>query len=317
LKPIQLILFAVFLCSCGGANHFEAVFQNPQEVNEAVSGDIIIVSGGTVARTAAPFPLHRVALFNSRGVFKKFLYEAASTEFLYGGTLDSITGDFLFVVDTIDRVDRIDMDAFNRYSVILDGNLTGANLRSIESLSDGSIVIAESPTSIEKYSSAGVRASAPFPLTLPTAINAIKKISGNRFIVTFTTNPDSPRVYTNAGVLSATFPITSPCTNNCDPYDVVELPDGRFAVNSRVTNGIYLYSSAFVYVGVLYLDASIINQPSSMAVLENDNLLVCNTTFNTCDELKITGNTAARVGVTPLISNVGTVRQPLATMVIP
>jgi hypothetical protein len=250
-------------------------------------------------------------------VFKRFLYEASATEFLYGGALDSITGDFLFVVDTIDRVDRIDTGSFNRYSVILDGNLTGANLRAIESLSDGSMVIAESPTAIEKYSAAGVREGAPYPLTIPTGINAIKRISGNRYIVTYTTNPDSPRVYTNAGVVSATFPITSPCTNNCDPYDVVELPDGRFAVNSRVTNGIYLYNAAFVYVGVLYLDTTVINQPSSMAVLNNRNLLVCNTNFNTCEELKITGNIATRVGTTALINNVTAVRQPMATMVIP
>jgi hypothetical protein len=320
MKKIKFSLLGLIMAvasSCGGNNLFEAVFQNPQEANEAISGDIIVVSGGTATRLVTPFPLHRAALFSSTGQFKRFLYEASTTEFLYGGTLDSITGDFLYVVDTVDRVDRVDLNSFSHYSVLLDGNLTGANLRAVESLSDGNIVVAESPTVIEKYSAAGVRQGAPFPLTIPTAINAIKKISGNRFVVTFTTNPDSPRVYSNAGTLLATFPITSPCTNSCDPYDVVELSDGRFVVNSRATSGVYLYSSTFTYVGVLYLDTTIINQPSSMALLKNNNLLVCNTSFNTCEEISISGNTGTRVGSTALINNVAAMRQPLSTMVIP
>ena len=307
----------LLLTACGGKNHFEAVYQNPQEAQQAVSGDIIIVSGGTTTKLVTPFPLHSAALFSSTGVFKKFLYEASATEFLYGGVLDSITGDLLVAVDTIDRVDRVDLDSFAKSTAIIDINLSGANLRAISSLSDGSILIAESPTVIEKYSAGGVRQAGLFPLTLPTAINNIKAISGGRFVVTFTTNPDSPRVYNEAGTLLATMPITSPCTNSCDPYDIVELSDGRFVVNSRTTNGIYLYNSSFTYVGVLYLDVTVINQPSSMSLLKNNNLLVCNTNFNTCEELAISGNTASRIGTTALINNAGAVRQPLASMVVP
>ena len=317
VNPIFLSFLLLFQVSCGGNNHFEAIFQNPQEASQAISGDIIVISGGTATRLVTPFPLHRAALFSSTGQFKRFLYEASATEFLYGGTLDPVTGDLLVAIDTIDRVDRIDLNSFTRYSGILDANLGGANLRAISSLSDGSLIIAESPTVIEKFSSSGVRQGAPFPITFPTAINNIKTISGDRFVVTFTTNPDSPRVYNSSGTLLTTFPITSPCTNNCDPYDVVELSDGRFAVNSRVTSGIYLYNTTFSYVGVLYLNTGVINMPSSMAVLQNNNLLVCNTNFNTCEELSISGDTASRVGTTALINNVAAMRQPLSTMVIP
>jgi len=317
MRSVSLTCILLIQVSCGGNNHFEAVFQNPQEANEAISGDIIIISGGTATRLVAPFPLHRAALFSSKGEFKRFLYEALPTEFLYGGTLDPVTGDLLIAIDTIDRVDRIDLKSFTRYSGILDSNLGGANLRAVSSLSDGNILIAESPTVIEKYSLGGVRQGAPFPMTMPTAINNIKSISGDRFVVTFTTNPDMPRVYSNSGTLLATFPSTSPCTTNCDPFDVVELPDGRFAVNSRVTSGIYLYSSTLAYIGVLYLDTTIINMPSSMALLQNNDLLVCNTNFNTCEELSISGNSASRVGTTALINNVAAMRQPMATMVIP
>jgi hypothetical protein len=309
-----LIISLLILASCNSENHFEAIFESP---DKAISGDIIVVSGGTVATTATPFPLHKVALFNSEGVFKRFLYEATTNERLYGGTIDSTTNDFLFGIDTVDRVDKIDLNSFDRSSAILDPTLTGTTLRTLSSLSDGSIVVAESPTVIEKFSSAGVRAAAPFPIAIPTAINSIKTISGNRFVVTFTTNPDAPRVYNNSGTLAATFPTTSPCTTNCDPFDVVELPDGRFVVNSRVTHGLYLYSSTFTYVGVLYLNSSILNTPSAMTVLGNGNIAVCSTSFNNCEEFSISGNTATRVGTSALINNTSAIRQPLSIMVVP
>lgn len=311
---ILILISLLFLASCNSENHFEAIYQSP---DEAVSGDIVVVSGGTVASTVTPFPLHKVALFSSEGVFKRFLYEGTTNERLYGGTIDSDTNDFLFTIDTVDRVDRIDLNSFDRFSAILDPNLTGTTLRTISSLSDGSMVIAESPTVIEKFSSVGVRATAPFPITIPTAINSIKAISGDRFVVTFTTNPDAPRVYNNSGTLAATFPTTSPCTTNCDPFDVVELPDGRFVVNSRVTHGLYLYSSTFTYIGVLYLDTTILNTPSGMTVLGNGNILVCSTSFNNCEEFSISGNSATRVGTSALIDNISAARQPLSVMVVP
>jgi hypothetical protein len=312
---LSFLCLIIFLSGCNSASHFEAVYQSP---NEAISGDIIIVSGGAVASTVSPFPLHKISLFSDQGEFKKFLYQAANvTEFLYGGDIDTITKDFIFTVETVDRVDRVDLNSFNIFSEILDGNLNGTTMKAITNLSDGSSVIAESPTVIEKYSSAGVRAGAPFPITLPTAINNLKRISGDRFIATFTTNPDSPRVYNNNGTLAATFPTTSPCTTNCDPYDVVELSDGRFAVNSRITHGIYLYAANLTYVGVLYLDPAIINMPSSMTLLDDGKLLVCNTSFNTCERLAISGNTATRVGSTAFINDVSKVRQPTSVVVVP
>ena len=315
MKTLLLMLFLV--TACNDKSHFEAIYEEPEREHQAVSGDIIVVSGGTVASTVTPFPLHKIALFSSAGVFKKFLYEAKSGEILYGGVLDYVTHDLLFTVDTVDRVDSVDLTTFARESAILDANLTGTTMKAMTSLSDGSMVIAESATVIEKYSAAGVRAAAPYPITLPTAINNLKTISGDRFIATFTTNPDSPRVYNNAGTLVATFPITSPCTNNCDPYDVVELEDGRFVVNSRITHGLYLYSSTFTYIGVLYLNTSILNSPSGMTLLPNGNLLVCNTSYNNCEEFLISGNTATRVGTTALINNVSAARQPLSVMVVP
>lgn len=313
MKILPLLL--LLISACNSKNHFEAIYESPS--GTANSGDIIVVSGGTVAATVTPFPLHKISLFSPTGEFKKFLYEGKAGELLYGGVIDSLTNDFFFTVDSVDRVDRIDLNSFARESAILDTNLTGTTIKAMTSLSDGSLVIAESATVIEKFSTAGVRAAAPFPITIPTAINNIQAISGNRFVVTFATNPDSPRVYNNTGTLAATFPTTSPCATNCDPYDVVELSDGRFVVNSRITHGLYLYTANFTYVGVMYLNTGILNMPSGMTLLANGNLLVCSTSFNTCEEFAIAGNTATRVGTSALINNVSAARQPLSVMVVP
>lgn len=311
------LLVVVLICaaSCGGKSHFEAVGNS--SADEIVSGDIIIVSGGIVLSTVTPFPLHKISLFSASGEFKKFLYEAKGLELLYGGVIDPVTNNFHFGIDNIDRVDKVDLHSGEVRSSILDANLSGATIRSIANLSSGDLLVTESTTVLEKYTPAGVRSGAPFPLTIPTAVNNIKSISGDRFIVTFTANPDSPRVYSNDGVLLGSFDTISPCTVNCDPWDVVELSDGRFAVNSRVTNAIYLYSATFTYVGVLYLDTAYIIAPSGMSLLKNGNLLACGTTFNTCEELKISGNTATRVGSVALINNASVVRQPLTVSVVP
>jgi hypothetical protein len=311
----KIFLLLLLASACNSKNHFEAIYDESPDTTS--SGDIIVVSGGTVATTVTPFPLHKIALFNSKGKFKKFLYEGKSSEMLYGGVIDQVTNDFFFTVDNVDRVDSIDLNSFTKQSAILDPNLTGITIKAIASLSDGSLVVAESPTVIEKFSSAGVRAAAPFPLTVPTAINNIKAISGDRFVVTFTGNPDSPRVYNNNGTLLGSFPITSPCTNNCDPYDVVELSDGTFVVNSRITHGLYHYSATFTYLGVMYLNTSILNMPSGMSLLTNENLIVCSTSFNNCEEFSIAGSVATRVGTSALINNVSAARQPLSIMVVP
>ena len=124
MKLVSLISL-LFLLSCNSENHFEAVTQEPAvstpaPVADVISGDIIVVSGGTVAATVTPFPLHKVALFSSSGDFKRFLYEGKAGELLWGGAIDSITGDFLFTLDNIDRVDRVDLDSLQIFSSLLD-----------------------------------------------------------------------------------------------------------------------------------------------------------------------------------------------------
>jgi len=285
------------------------------------SGDIIIVSGGTVNRTTTPFPLHRIALFSRTGNFKRFLYESPSaTEFLWGGDIDPVTGDLVFGLENIDRTQKIDLSSEQVLTDILDSNLSGTTIRDVTVLSDGSRLIAESPTVIEKYSAAGVRASAPFPLTIPTAINSIKRISGDRWIVAFNGTNDQPRVYNNAGTLVGTFAsATGFCTTNCDPFEVQELSDGRFLVTSQIANNgsVLLYNANFSFAARAYQNLEILRTPSSITTLKNGNYLICCTTYNTCEEFSLSGNTLTRVGNQSFIANPSLVRQPTKVVVVP
>ena len=285
------------------------------------SGDIIVVSGGTVNRSTTPFPLHRIALFSRTGNFKRFLYEAPNaTEFLWGAGIDPVTNELIFGSDNIDRTQKIDLASQQLLPDVQDANLSGTTIRAVAVLSDSSRIVAESPTLIEKYSAAGVRATAPFPLTITTAINGLKAISGNRWVVTFNGTNDQPRVYNNAGTLAGTFAsAVGFCTTNCDPFEVEELSDGRFLMTSQLANNgaVFLYNSNFTFVGRAFQNLEILRTPSSITTLSNGNYLVCCTTYNTCEELSLSGNTLTRVGNQSLIANPSLVRQPTKVIVVP
>jgi hypothetical protein len=231
-----------------------------------------------------------------------------------------VTNDFVFGLENIDRTQKIDLADQQVLPDILEANLSGTTIRAVAVLSDGSRLIAESPTVIEKYSAAGVRAGAPFPLTIPTAINDIKRISSNRWIVVFNGTTDQPRVYNNAGTLVGTFAsAVGFCTTNCDPYEVEELSDGRFLVTSQLANAgaVFLYNANFSFVGRAYQNLDLLRTPSSITTLKNGNYLVCCMTYNTCEELSLSGNTLTRVGNQSLIANPSLVRQPTKAIVVP
>lgn len=281
------------------------------------SGDIFIVSGGTVGQTTSPYPLHMITQWSSSGAYIRTIAQSPiTTTFYYGADIDP-TGTYLYYgVETVDRVDRVDLSTLTTTTAVLDANLTGTTIRGMAMLSDGGMIVAESTTSIEKFNSAGVRVTTNFPLTLTANINNVKRISGGRFAVMISGNPDNVRIYTNAGVLSTT--LTGPaCGTNCDPYDIVELDDGRFLVSNQVTHALELYNSSFTYVAQAYLNTSVMITPGAMAKLADGSVLVCSTALNTCERFTISGNALTRVGTQAMISDASLMRQPTSVTVMP
>lgn len=319
---VSFLFAGLALTGCGQKKFLSDVLRSTVG---ATSGDVLVLSGGSVARTASPYPLHQIADFYSDGTFKSVLRSVSSTEYMMGMALDFANPDrLLYTVDTTDRVEWMDLAAPTLYgNRIIDANLSGNTLRTMASLSDGGMVVAESTTVIEKYdeSSPPVRVTTNFPITLTANIMKLRKISGNRFVaVTTGGTPDSPRVYTNAGVLSTTISLASTsCTNNCDPSDVLELSDGRFLVATTNVNGnsIELFSSSFTYVGRFFKDTTVLQGISALAQMADGAVIACSTVFNTCEKIQIVGNTGVRVGSQAFIDDASVMRQPTDVLVVP
>jgi len=317
MAPLAILL--VFLSVSCGDDAFLYEDGLTQGGSGAVqSGDIIVVSGGNTASTTSPFPLHKIALFSSDGEMKQFLAESTGGSYYFGADFSADGSSLYYTVDNSDRVDSVDLLSLSSSTYLLDANLTGNSVRSMATLSDGSIVVAESTTSIEKYDSSKTRVTTNFPITVTASITSIKTISSGRFVVLFSGGTDNPRIYNNAGTLQGTISGLS-CGANCDVYDIAELSDGRFVVS--VQNATYqsleLFNSSFTHVGQLYKDATVLYNPGPLAELANGNIIACSLAFNTCEELAVSGNTASRVGSVPLISNVAAVRQPTKVLVVP
>jgi len=321
-KWVTLCLCCITFFSCGTkVNLDEAVKPGTTTTSRVQSGDILVLSGGTVASTATPFPLHQIVAYDSTGNFKSIIYQPTMGSFIYGMAF-SLDHKSLFIsVDTVDRIERLFFESLLNVPYIVDTNLSGTTMRSVEILSDGSILAAESTTSIEKYSSSLSRVTTNFPNTAVNTITNIRRISGDRFIALGTAGADNPRVYNNAGVLQATVPTSglTGCAANCDPVDMIELKDGRFAALHQVaaTPAIEIFNSSFGYVGRAYSNASILRTPNSIAQRESGNLIVCDTTYNTCEEFTLSGITATRVGASSLIADPSNMRQPLKVLVVP
>ncbi|MBS1963469.1 MAG: hypothetical protein JST04_14735 [Bdellovibrionales bacterium] len=319
---VAIFVAVTLLPACGQKKFLSDVLRSTVG---ATSGDVLVLSGGTVARTATPFPLHQIADFYSDGTFKSVLRSVSSTEFMMGMSFDFSNPDrLLYTVDTTDRVERLSLSSPTIYgNRIIDANLSGNTMRALASLSDGGTVVAESTTSIEKYdgSDPAVRVTTNFPITLTANIMKLRKISGDRFVaVTTGGTPDSPRVYTNSGVLSTTISLAATsCTTNCDPSDVLELSDGRFLVSTTNASGnaIELFSSSFAYVGQFFKDTTVLQGISALAQMGDGSIVACSTTFNTCEKIQIVGNTGVRVGSHAFIDAASVMRQPTDVLVVP
>ncbi len=283
------------------------------------SGDIFIVSGGAVASTASPYPIHSITQWSAAGAFIRTIALAPSVSTYYYGLDLNVAGTELFyTVDTVDRIEKVDLSTLVTTTHILDAGLTGTTMRAMAVLSDGSVVAAESTTSVEKFGSDLVRVTANFPITLTATINSIKRISGNRFVILTSGGVDTPKVYNNDGTAVTTLTGLG-CGNNCDPYDIVELTDGRFVVSYQLAayQSLELFNSSFTYVGQLYKSSSDLLMPGALALLNNGNILACTSALNTCEEISVSGNTGSRVGTRALISDASLMRQPVSVVVAP
>ncbi len=317
------VLTLLMLGSCGE----EAIIEVSSEGDDPVveeptyfsSGEILIVSGGTVDSTATPYPLHNITHWSPTGEYIATVATTVSAgSRFYAAAIDIPSSSLYYTIDNVDRLERIDMDTGITTTHIIDASLTGNTLRAVAALSDGAVVVAESTTSIEKYDVDKVRVTTNYPITVSATINSIQAISGDRFVVLFTGGTDTPRVYNNDGTLVTTIGGLA-CGNNCDPNSIVELPDGRFAISYNIASldSIEIFDANFAHLGQLYKNSTLMPRPGSMAVFPNGDILVCSTSINVCERLTINGIVATRVGDRAFIGDGSLMRQPTSVLIVP
>ncbi len=315
----SLLSLGILLSSCGDDTFLDEALRVDEAFRYFNSGDVIIVSGGAVATTTAPYPLHMITQWSKDGEYIRTLAETtAAATYLYATDINPEATSIFYSVENADRIERIDMSTLITTTHIIDPQLTGTTVRGVASLSDGGTVVAESTTIVEKFDANQVRVTTNFPITVTATIQHLKRISGDRFVLLFNGGVDNPRVYSNEGVLLHS--IAGPaCAANCDPNDIVELPDGRFVVSYNIAslNSLEIFDSSFNHLGQLLRNTTILPTPGALAVLENGDVLACTTVLNTCERIAIDGITGSRVGTSAFIGDASRIRQPTSVQVVP
>jgi hypothetical protein len=149
-------------------------------------------------------------------------------------------------------------------------------------------------------------------------VTKVRRISGDRFVIMTTGGtPDSPRVYSNAGVLQTTITMNLSCGASCDPVEILELTDGRFLISNAVNQSLELYSADFVRIGTFYRNLSVLQYVYGMTQMADGSVLACAYVLSTCEKLQIVGDVGVRVGSKAFIDQAARMRVPYDVLVVP
>jgi len=312
-KFLFLFAFLLLLSSCG--ERILPTLGDGAEEDTGLptyfeTGDIILVAGGDVNRSTSPYPSHKISSFDpSTGSLKEELYSADSTELLWGAHITSDQRALAFTIDgPTDYVATLDPVSLGKGAMIITA-LSGATMRALVNIADGSWLVAEARNAIEKFNSSYANQTGNgFRMTSNLGyVNRIRAISGDRFMILQSQNGDDrPRVFNNANASSATVVnLGLSCGNNCDIHDVVELPDGRFvfSVMNSSYNSLLITNSSFVVQGELFKDEVNLPGPATMALIDTNNLLVCTYLNGNCEKITVSGNTGSISPISPFISH--------------
>lgn len=256
------------------------------------AGDIVIANETSDA----------VYLLDSDGNLKSVVYNHINTENASGVTYAN--GKIYLTVDGVDRILAYDIYTSEVTTAIQHPQLSGT-LRGLTVLSNGDMLIIES-NNMERFNSSFERVTAGgWPKTnimsTPTHVN---NLSDGGFVAC-STGTKEIRLYDEDGNQTAS--ASSPGAGATNPYDCIELSDGRIAaVWNGTADTVVIYSSDLSSVELSYSDTSVIGDPRSIAQAANGNLLIADYTLDLLVELT-TGGTYVRTLGDTVLNNASTV----------
>lgn len=272
-----------------------------------------------VASTAS----NTVTLFDSSGNFVRVLRDlnSPSSESSTGLLPSSTPGEIFTAVYGVGRIERLSLADSAYSSLFFNSSLSTSYPRGIAMDSGGNYLISSSGGwTVEKFSSAGFRISAPFiatnvstcTLSNPYGIavmsdGGIAVGNASASSLELYNSDGTCRLHLNTAPFNANFPRTV-------VYDTVH---DQLIVALYGNGEVYSVSKTGTGATLIYSDTTVIQNPTALAIDASGAIYVGSTSQDTVEKLSYDGTTATRIGSVPFISASAFTLSPSAIVVVP
>lgn len=241
-----------------------------------------------------------IVVLDRNGNFKNVLFSVdSSSEKLIGLAWMHTTKEILVAVDGSDRVMAISPYDGSSRVLISNSNLDfNTNTIGLAQISNGDIIVAETSTSAERFSEAGVRNTTGWPKNLGlTLMRQISPTQDGGFIAC-SANTDQARKFDSNGNLQATG--TSVIAGTTNGYGCIELSNGEFALSwDGTTDSVQVYDSGLTAATTTFNNASssaVLSGPRGLAQTSDGNILVAEYTGQYLIEITTAGDYVQTLG---------------------
>lgn len=309
-RPLPfLFIILLGLCSSCIISSDSPVETSSDDVNLIQRGDIVIVNTGN----------DTILLLDENGVYKDTLVDSnTDNAILFNGLFyDSTLRKVLYLYDhgtaSFDSVRSIDLfdGAESRY--LSNNQLTGV-LPGLTRLSTGELLVLETGTTAEKFSSGLTRVGAPFTAALVTSVTDVSANASGGFAVASSSTATPIRVYSAAAATVASATSTAPVPTlgvAMGATSVIHLSNGNVCVAySGTADAVRCYTSNLATTVWTFSDQNVLQTPGKLALRSNGNLLVTDTFFDHIVEISPTG------GLVRVIAG-NVLSDPVSIVVIP
>jgi hypothetical protein len=283
-----------------------------KEDPKATHSELLVTRGDIVVTS---FTSDSLVVFNADGVFQKVLYQLPNTvgDAIAGISWLEDTNEILLSIDgTPDRVEAFNISTGIVRNFYNNTNFfTGTPLGIAQLKNSGDVLITEGAT-IERFSANGIRET--WTTIWPSSVHAnsqqIIGLTSGRWLSCSSTA--GLRIFADS---TTTFAFTSTATSaivtTTASYGCAELSDGTIVVAwNGTTDSIQTYTSTLTTPTTIFANSAVLSDPRGIAIGENDEIYVLDTTRNMVVELDTTGNVVREFGNSYLQS-------PRALIVIP
>lgn len=300
-KSIYLLFVLFFFTSC-------LVKQDPK----ATHSELLVTRGDVVV---ASLTSDSLVVFDEDGNFEKILYQLPNPagDAIAGLTWLAASNEILITINgTPDRIEALNVQTGKVRSFYTNTAYYTGTPAAIGVLRDSGDVISSEGTTIERFSSKGLREvhTTIWPTNVHTNVQQIVGLSNGRWLSCSSTaglriSPDSTTSL--AAVATATSAIPSTIAS----YGCGESSNGNIIVAwNGTTDSIQSYSASLTGATTIYSDTIALGNPRGLALNENDEIYVSDGTRNVIIHLDSSGNVLREFGF-------GYLQGPGAILVIP